>query len=258
MTLLNVNIAYQRMDVDTFNFLSCQDVHPEFYFSGDAIDTITESTLSSFENEVKTRNFKPTLHAPFFNLNLGARDRRIRKVSYDRLDWAINIAARFDAEQVVIHPGYGPWVLGNRMNNWLNKAEHKLVRLMDKANQLGIKLAFENIYDEDPNDLLKFFDRFQFDNIGICFDVGHFNVFSKLPMDKWLDKIGDKIFEFHLHDNDGTADQHIAIGDGKIDYSPLREWLSFRNHLPRLTLELPHKTHVVKSINQVQAWLRER
>lgn len=257
MTQVNVNIAYQRLDSDSFNFLSCQNLHPEFYFSGDAIDIISEQIISQFVNEVKERKFKPSVHAPFFNLNLGARDKKIRKISYDRMLWAIETASKLNANQVVIHPGYGPWILGHRLTLWLNRAEKKLTRLMDRADQLGIKLAFENIYDESPEDLLYFLNRFPNRNVGICFDVGHFNVFSKVPMEEWLQHIGDRIIECHLHDNDGTADQHIAIGDGKIDYSPLKKWLKEIKKHPTLTLELPHKTHVIKSLNHVQSWLAE-
>lgn len=257
MTQVNVNIAYQRIDADSFNFLSCQNLHPEFYFSGDAIDILSEDVINQFAREVKERNFKPSIHAPFFNLNLGARDKKIRKISYDRVLWAIEAANRLSANQVVIHPGYGPWVLGHSLAPWLNKAEKKLTKLMDKADQYGIQLAFENIYDENPDDLKYFLSRFPDRNIGICFDIGHFNVFSKVSMEKWFESIGDRIFECHLHDNDGTADQHVAIGDGKIDYSPLLKWLTKIKRHPILTLELPHKTHVIKSITHVQSWLAE-
>lgn len=255
MTQVNVNIAYQRIDADSFNFLSCQNLHPEFYFSGDAIDILSEEIISKFAREVKERKFKPSIHAPFFNLNLGARDRKIRKISHDRILWAIEAGSRLSANQVVIHPGYGPWVLDHRIDPWLNRAEKKLTRLMDRADQLGMTLLFENIYDEIPDDLLSLLNRFPNRNIGICFDLGHFNVFSKVPMKEWLQVLGDRIIECHLHDNDGTADQHIAIGDGKIDYSPLANWLAKIKRHPTLTLELPHKTHVIKSLRRVQSWL---
>ena len=34
-----------------------------------------------------------------------------------------------------------------------------------------------------------------------------------------LAKYGDRLKTLHIHDNDGTADQHIIPFDGNIDYS---------------------------------------
>ncbi len=249
-------MAYQRMTNDGFDFLEHQDLHPEFYFAGDAIDSISESVITDFRAEVKARNFAPTFHAPFFDLSLGARDRKIRKVSLDRLMWAVEAAHKTNASQVVIHPGFGPWVHGHRLEPWLKRAEVKMRRLIAHAESLGLKLAFENIYDQNPDDLLRFLSYFESPNVGICFDIGHFNVFSKVPITTWLEKFDYKIFEIHLHDNDGTADQHLAIGDGNINYDPLIEWLNGRLDKPRLTLEMPQKTHVIKSVVKMQKWFR--
>ncbi len=254
MTLINVNMAYQRMTPDNFDFLSHQDLHPEFYFSGDAIDSITEDVIYDFRKEVTKRKFSPTFHAPFFNLNLGARDRKIRRVTMERLVWALEAAHITGATQVVIHPGFGPWTHGHRLVPWLKRAEMKMNRLISHAGHLGLKLAFENIYDESPNDLLTFLERFDFPHVGICFDIGHFNVFSKVPLEKWLEALGHKILECHIHDNDGTGDQHIAIGDGNIIYDPMINWLKTLEKKPRLVLELPHKTHVIKSVNKMREW----
>lgn len=48
-------------------------------------------------------------------------------------------------------------------------------------------------------------------NLGVLVDVGHLNVTAHtLGFDrmKFVEEVGDRILGFHLHDNDGTADQH--------------------------------------------------
>ena len=55
----------------------------------------------------------------------------------------------------------------------------------------------------------------------LCFDAGHFNLFSKITLSELLDKTGRYIYELHLHDNDGTSDDHYAIGDGNIDFEAI-------------------------------------
>ena len=75
-------------------------------------------------------------------------------------------------------------------------------------------------------------------------------------MQAWLTALGPKIFEFHLHDNDKSADQHRAIGDGNLDYQPLINWHNTlpEGNSPVLTLEQPDRSHVLKSITKIQNW----
>lgn len=256
MTKILVNIAYQNMTEQGFEFLNCQGLHPEFYFCGDSVDRIERSHLQNILNTVEQHSFESTLHAPFFDLNIGARDSRIRHVSFERLIWALEAAAILKSTIVVIHPGYGPWVLSHNFEPWLKRATPMLHKLCEHAASLNLKIAFENIYDSKPDDLLQLIQTVNVPHAGICFDVGHFNVFSKLPMSEWLDKIGNHIFECHLHDNDRSADQHLSVGDGNIDYGPLRDWLQNMpvSERPVLTLELPQRTHVIKSVNSLKSW----
>ncbi|MDN5278551.1 MAG: hypothetical protein PWR01_2516 [Clostridiales bacterium] len=256
MPRINVNIAYQRMSADSFDFLSHQDLHPEFYFSGTDVDRLEKDVILNFRNEVHERNYVSTLHAPFFDLNIGARDSQICRVSFERQIWALEVASILKSEIVVIHPGYGPWVLGHKFNAWLARAEKYLIRLVEHAASLNLKIAFENIFDATPEDLARLLELVDHDCAGICLDIGHFNVFNKQPLEKWLETLGDNILEIHLHDNDGSADQHLAIGDGNIDYKPLMEWYNSRpgEGRPVLTLELPHRTHVIKSVNILKSW----
>lgn len=256
MPQINLNIAYQNMTDEGFDFVTCQGLQPEFYFCGDSVDVIERVDIERLKAIAKAGNFSSTLHAPFFDLNIGARDRSIRVVSFERLIWALETAALLGSSLVVVHPGYGPWVLNHNIDQWLKRAATMLHKLVEHAAGLNIKIAFENIYDSEPDDLLKLLHEVNSEHAGICFDVGHYNVFSRVPMQEWFDKLGSRILEVHLHDNDGSADQHLAIGDGKIDYLPLRNWLKSLSSvtMPVLTLELPHKTHVVKSVNNIKSW----
>ncbi|GAB4281000.1 MAG: hypothetical protein Kow0029_25900 [Candidatus Rifleibacteriota bacterium] len=171
--------------------------------------------------------------------------------------WALEAASELQAGIVVVHPGYGPWILGHKFDEWLARAEKYLIMLVEHAASLDLKIAFENIYDSGPFDLAKLLSVINHQNAGICLDIGHFNVFCRNhKLSEWCELLGKKIFELHLHDNDGTADQHIAPGDGKIDYLPLIEWYKSltADSRPILTLELPHRTHVIKAARILKEW----
>ncbi|HTY52603.1 MAG TPA: sugar phosphate isomerase/epimerase, partial [Methanomicrobiales archaeon] len=51
--------------------------------------------------------------------------------------------------------------------------------------------------------------------IGFTFDVGHAHTVGKVP--EFL-KVLSSVNHIHIHDNHGTADQHLALGDGTIPW----------------------------------------
>jgi len=251
---IHVNIRIRSLKPEDFDFLSLQNLQPEIYFSGDDIDETSPEKLESFLQEVSNRKFKPLFHAPFFDLNIGAYDPKVRALTLERIFWAFRVAKQFGAPQVVVHPGYGPWVLNKNFGSWLERAKETLGKVVSKAEETGLKVAFENIYDSQPEDILSILNLFSKDSVGLCFDLGHFNLFGEASLKNWLDSCGDRIFEIHLHDNMGANDDHIAIGDGTVKFGLLEKWLKSREKLPFLTLEMEQKTHVIKSVNRLREW----
>lgn len=86
-------------------------------------------------------------------------------------------------------------------------------------------------------------------NFGICFDTGHFNIFSTSPLPEWISALKPYIIELHLHDNDRTADLHRAIGDGTFDFKLLFDGLSGKECI--YTIESHTVEGVKKSINSL-------
>jgi hypothetical protein len=77
-----------------------------------------------------------------------------------------------------------------------------------------VTIALENIFDHRC--LTYVFDRVASPNLGFCYDAGHRN--CKEPDIDLLSLFGDKLVALHLHDNDGTGDQHRVPFEGKIDW----------------------------------------
>jgi len=71
-----------------------------------------------------------------------------------------------------------------------------------------------------PEELLQLLSSF---DLGICFDVGHANTMGKI--DAFL-AYKKRFVNVHLHDNLGERDQHLAVGEGNIDFKKLLASLS--------------------------------
>jgi sugar phosphate isomerase/epimerase len=90
-------------------------------------------------------------------------------------------------------------------------------------------------------------------DFGFCFDTGHFNLFSTVPMEQWFEALGSRLVEVHLHDNDGTADAHQALGQGTIDFDKFFGLMSTRAPMPVFTIEAHDKNDIETSLERVQA-----
>jgi sugar phosphate isomerase/epimerase len=53
--------------------------------------------------------------------------------------------------------------------------------------------------------------------IGIVMDLGHANLEAQI--EPFFNMLADKIIHVHASDNNGIEDQHLGIGEGKIDWN---------------------------------------
>ncbi len=109
----------------------------------------------------------------------------------------------------------------------------RLQKIADYANQLNIKIAFENT--KIFGYLEYVFEHIKNDNIGVCFDSGHCHCHFDDKFNWQLFK--NKIFAVHLHDNDKSSDQHLLPFDGTIDWQTLAHNLKEANYTGPIILE---------------------
>lgn len=224
---------------------------PEIAIKGPELDTLDQSLLQQVAESLATANIRPTIHAPFFDLNPGALDPLIRQATEQRLTQSLAVASSLNAHLMVIHPGVDKWRYPNLDHIWKDLAGGFFTSLIEHAINADCRLAIENIYEETPDTLVQLADDIDSEWFGHCFDVGHWNLFGKLPMAEWLEKIGPRLFHLHLHDNLGCADEHLPVGEGVIDFTPLQLKLSNRLPLPSMTLEAHSREELERSLKQV-------
>ena len=114
---------------------------------------------------------------------------------------------------------------------------NRIKKIVDYAKELDVKVAFENLKIKGYIDyIIKNIDN---DNVGICYDVGHCHAHFKDEFD-W-DLFKNRIFAVHLHDNDGTEDQHLLPFEGNIDWKYLIKKLKEANYNGPITMELCYR-----------------
>ena len=106
------------------------------------------------------------------------------------------------------------------------------------AKPLGVQLLVENIPNElsTPEKLLEILHAGRFDDIGVCFDVGHAHIMSGVP--QAFETLKERIRSTHVHDNKKDVDNHLWPGAGSVDWKETMSLLRAAPHGLPLLLEI--------------------
>lgn len=215
----HVHVPYDLLD-KYLSFIRKNRLNLEIYFGSRTFDDLTKGDITALKNKFD-HDPSISVHAPFMDLSPGAVDPRVREITIRRFSDTLDFAGILMAKAVVFHSGYDRWKFDNRVDIWLEGSLMTWRPLDKKASDMGINIAIENIFEDDPEHLGLLAKEMNSEHFGICFDTGHFNLFSKLPLLEWLGIIKPYIKELHLHDNSRYADDHLAIGEGDFDFKTL-------------------------------------
>jgi sugar phosphate isomerase/epimerase len=158
----------------------------------------------------------------------------MRRASVDELGDVLAVCNRIGAEHLVVHPGYSPYEqVRDRSYASLLRSLDALALLQDEH---GVKVCVENMggwqccHFRSPEFLPELIER----GLEITLDCGHAQLNRNLA--DFLAAGG--FCHVHLHDNGGKSDDHIACGDGTIDFPGLVRDLPQRATLVIETREL--------------------
>jgi sugar phosphate isomerase/epimerase len=106
------------------------------------------------------------------------------------------------------------------------------------AKPLGVRILLENIPNElsTPDRLIDFIQTTHFDDVGVCFDVGHAHLMTSVP--EAFETLKSHIRSTHVHDNHRDKDSHLWPGKGNIDWTNTVELLRSAPQVPPLLLEV--------------------
>lgn len=247
----HVHVPYHRIE-DYLRFIREHRINLEIYFSSHSLDAITDSDILELKEKL---DYRPsiTIHAPFMDLSPGAVDSKVRDITIERFSQVFELAENLLPQVIVFHSGYEKWKYAQKIDVWLEGSLKTWPPLIKKAVDMDIKIAIENIFEDDPANLRLLMEEINSEHFGICFDTGHFNLFSKIPLGEWLRQLMPYIIELHLHDNNKTSDAHLAIGEGTFDFGTLFSTLKGKNLV--YTIEGHTPEDVLKSIERLQKYI---
>ncbi|WP_440765508.1 sugar phosphate isomerase/epimerase family protein [Natronorubrum sp. DTA7] len=189
-----------------------------------------------------------TYHAPFRDWNLGSFNEASRAASVDQVKATLDDAAAAEAGAVVVHGGSVPRRYPDRVKRKaVDNAVTSLRECARYAEYVGVPLCLENQprsedvvrYTTTPADLVDLLGTVDNDALKITLDVGHAKV-NGYDWRAFADAVGDRVYVVHLHDNDGTADEH----------DPLPGYREIVNEL-----DAPYNVFETKTIDDIERYL---
>lgn len=166
-----------------------------------------KEVLEGFPNKI-------SVHAPCYDLNIISVDPKIREISRERFEQALEIAQAARADTIVFHTSNDNFKLPSARN----KAKEELVEFwsefVKKLEELNITAMLENVLEASPELIQQVVKEVNSPYLKTCFDTGHALINSSLQPEIWFEKFKDSLGHIHIHNNDGEGDLHKPFPQG--------------------------------------------
>lgn len=177
-------------------------------------------------------------HAPFPTLRQDDPADPFNGAMLEVLKKYLMICDHIDCRRLVIHPAFCDYL--HRLTpeqEWEINME-RYAALIPTAKKYGVTICLENmfvvnkrIYEavcSDTPTACRYIDELNAlageKVFGFCLDTGHLLLLGK-DIKEAMIQLGDRIEAFHIHDNDGVKDQHVAPYMGVQDWDRFCEGL---------------------------------
>jgi sugar phosphate isomerase/epimerase len=171
----------------------------------------------SMRHAIDSYDMRLQFHAPISDVNIGSVYEPMRAVAVKEITDAIAVSREIGVSLVTVHPGFVQGIAFLAKDKVVEQTKRSLAELAPIAADHSVELAVENMpvgINGTCTTAKELIEVVTDSRAGVCFDVGHANTAGQV--DALLKHVG--LFRnVHLHNNDGTWDQHNAIDDGTAD-----------------------------------------
>ncbi len=234
---LFVNAPLARLAAGLADAFIERGVQPEIGLNGDALFSVDQRSMTEIARRLQEAGLACTLHAPFSGLDPAAPEQDARLRAKEAMERAFACIRLFRPRQVVVHPHLVDEPPG--IEERVAIGVRFWAPLVEMAERSGAVVAFENTYEHSPEAHRALLERLASPAARFCLDTGHLLCFARSAWQEWLALLADRLAHLHVHDNDGTADLHLAPGHGRFDFAGLLAALRAQGLRASITLE-PH------------------
>jgi len=246
---VQVNIPYTLLKKTYLDRFLDNRLNPEIGLDWEALEGYSKKEVTNIYEKIKQRGLSVTLHGPFEDLSPGSADPDVRALTRRRFEELLAFVPLLKPKTVVCHAGYDERRYWYHRERWIERSLETWLWLGEKLKNEGAALMLENVYEKTPDDILVLLQSLEPTGTGFCLDTGHQAVFGQVSLHQWVDTLGPYLGEVHLHDNNQLKDEHLALGEGSIDFQDIFVRLkNLSQRPPVVTLEPHYEEHLWPSL----------
>ena len=171
-----------------------------------------------------------------------------RRGAVGRMARWIEVAGHLGARVVIQHPSTNRYPAEE---NGLDRYEEQLLKsieeLLPAARAAGVVIGLENMtpgdrggrFFSEPEHIRRFARACSDPNVGFVYDTGHALLSGSSKALDILEAMGDRVAAWHLADNAGDRDSHLAPGHGEVDWDGVFRFAARIGFSAPMTMETP-------------------
>ncbi|MDD3594091.1 MAG: sugar phosphate isomerase/epimerase [Candidatus Gastranaerophilales bacterium] len=219
------------------------------------LDREYEDRKEFYKKALKNFPGKVTLHGFFYDIAPSANEIEVLSLTKKRYQQSFEIARATKAHTIVFHPCYNPLIkhYDYEREYFKNQIEFYKNYIKDLESE-NITAVLENTFEYAPESTLQIIEGVNSKNLKACLDLGHANINSPMPVNDWVEQLGDKLVHVHMHNNYGDADNHLSVLNGTIDIKGFLDKLKEKNLNPNIVLEIFTQQEIDESLDYLKKY----
>lgn len=230
-------------------------INPEVFLDVDEVEGMPKEALRRIRDLFGRLGRRITMHGPYAGLNPGSMDERKRVYTEGVYMRALEAASHLGPEKMVLHACYDEKTYRGDADLWMYQSMKTWPAVVREAERLGVTVVAENIFEKRPDTLKRLVEEVGSKSFRVCIDSGHLNVFSEADTRQWFSTLGPFIKEVHVHDNFGSFDDHLPVGEGVIDFDEFFGCLREYTTDAVITIEAHGEEEVRRGLEAVKRYL---
>lgn len=195
------------------------------------------------------------VHAPISDVNIGSVHEPMRRAAVNEIKQTVMMCHQLEIPLVTVHPGFVQGIAFLNRSLAIERTKESLKEIASFAENNSVSLALENLPANingtctTASELLAVAESA---GTGVCFDMGHANTSGQVNE---MLSIVDSFANVHLHNNEGSWDQHNVVDDGTADFGKIVSVLK-RSYKGNLIIESTDLETGIESKGRLEALLR--
>ncbi|MCB2148669.1 MAG: sugar phosphate isomerase/epimerase [Deltaproteobacteria bacterium] len=240
-----------------FDYLELAMDPPKAHYS------ILSSSRAAIKRALRVNGLGLVCHLPTFVTTADLTE-SLRRASVTEMRRSLDVAVDLGAKKVVLHPsmagGMGAFVL----DTVKGYAFDFLSEMVDAAHCLDVMICLENMFPRnrlgvEPDDFEEIFTTFP--SLKMTLDTGHAHIDDRRGrrLKGLVSRFEKRIGHLHFSDNQGKLDDHLAVGQGTVNFAELVRRLKGAGYDDTVTLEVfdENRRMLVESRERIKAMFME-